>query len=377
MSAALAALAAVAAPVVHTGAPEAAVERVRRAAPGAGVLVPRDWVSVTSEPAGMAEGGAASTPCAGGEAEPVDAAAEAAWSAFLYGEFASGADRLAQAASTLACLDAPVDPAALARLRALEALLRLHAGDEAAAAVAWRAARAADPTSEPGADWPPASAERLRATPAEAPIPLRVVAGTLAVHVDGRPAGEAIAPGRHLVQAAGAGAWVDVLPSDRATLVVPGAYSPRPLGALLDEPEVLASVLAVVFGPGAEVWVAADGRLARLTAGRAEVVLVEEPVPDAVVEEQERRAGRRTAGLVIGVSGGALALVGAASAVGSSVAASVALADYAAASTPDEAVRARERFTSAAAWVAPAEWVTAGGVGVASVGVVVALGGRR
>ncbi|MCA9491778.1 MAG: hypothetical protein KC621_17725 [Myxococcales bacterium] len=353
---------AVAAPVVHEGPPDVAIELVRTVEPSSGTLVPRSWASITSEAVVIAEGGTVRG-CDGSRRPSSDlgSALEVVWSSFLYGDFDRGLTEAEAALRLIPCLDGTPDPEELARALRLLGLHRYLLRDEPGAVRAWRDARVLSVVG-PGEDWPEAARAAFFAARPPATVPLAAPAGVL---VDGTEAPGMLAPGHHVITI-GRETWlVDTGASSSITVVAPAAYAGRTLAEVAGGEE-LSPLLAGVFGEGTDVWVALSDRALRLTAGRKEVEVSMAPVVE--VTPPVRRA--RSAGAWVAALGGGVALGGAVGTAAALSATSGARSAYADATDPADILDARARFDRTAAWVVPAEWITGVGAAVGTAGLV-------
>jgi hypothetical protein len=260
--------------------------------------------------------GAVLVPCAGGpqSAVDVDNRAVKAARAIAYMDAADAEAQLAAADAGLACLDAPVPPALGARVHFLRGILAFDRGDVAGAATHFARARTFWPEMKWDPNYPPdARAVFEGAAPPEAALWLRLVPPPASgkLWVDGREvpvaeAGVALAPGPHVVQLddGGLATFAVDVQGPAGALVRPAATPPDALTWLRDPTlrPALSSVLAATIAPEETVYVADDGRLWRVHAGRDDW----EELAEAAVPARVARTRRVVGGTLLGAGGAAL-----------------------------------------------------------------------
>lgn len=168
-------------------------------------------------------------------------------SALAYMQFDDAAELLDP--RRLACLTAIVDPEPAAQLAYLHGVVVYELGDMAATEASFNLALSLDPGLVWDAGLPPRAQDLFAARKnAAASATLDVTAGVV---VDGRSAGRALVPGRHLVQSEdGTGFFVEI-GEGRSVLLLPDALDASMLGWTRDR-------RAPLLAAAVDAWVGGD-----------------------------------------------------------------------------------------------------------------------
>jgi hypothetical protein len=313
-------------PIVYIGDGEEALVRVRAAldAPEAQLeLVSLETMLASAE--AFTEGDATVTSCGERSVSNTDlhATAERLSAAIVMGLVEQRADVAAAVIPSLACLDEPAEPAAVARLLLASGVVLQLSGDEMGAERAHVAARAFDKRIPWNEDWPPEARVAFDRSAAvvlvEEPQPLDWRPVDATVWVDGLtlpPAEVELVPGVHLVQ------WGEPLHSvildltGPASVVLPSAFDAAPL---LEGPGAdLGPLLDQELGEPAMVYLASGASLKKgVSSGRPGArfwrwsPLETVPTIDPATEPGARTArGGSSMGLVLAGGGGAALVFG-------------------------------------------------------------------
>jgi len=210
---------------------------------------------------GRVEGGGTLSWCAGAPTS-VDSLAseiEAAEKAMAYMEHKKAAEILTGASASTGCLADAVDSEVLARLYYLQGIVAQRSGFDDKASEAFADALVFQPDMSWDDTFPPkakALFEAAKEAGQGAGVPL-VVVPAQDLTMDGAPVGGSLAPGRHLVQAQGQTAWLEVFPGTSPTLVLPLGLAEDALSPFDSDAQ---AVLAAVAGDDT-VHVVADGAI--------------------------------------------------------------------------------------------------------------------
>jgi hypothetical protein len=308
--------AALAAPLVHDGDPEAAaLAAALRGGVDPTTLEPVSLESLRGRPPVLLAGGQASGCPEGASPAPVAEALSRAEGSLLYGRFEEALSALIQARQAVLCSGEPVSAPALARIELLTGLIAQERGDETTARARYLAALGYDPQIP----WPSSYHAERRALFDTARAELPSATTELAVRplqppatLDGQPLPLAVPVGEHVVQV-GAVAVHVVLDEAPNRLVVPSAYPADALAWAGDEQRraELSALLAATLGEGTEAWVVHGDEVWRGLAGRTDWQAFPAPVAPAPAPEPEpvpgpprpRWAERLVAGGLVALGG--------------------------------------------------------------------------
>jgi hypothetical protein len=307
--------AALAAPLVHDGDPQAAIDAAsRRGGVDPGMLEPISLQELRGRPPVLLAGGQAQGCLEGATPAPVPEALTRAEGALLYGRFDEAMSSVIQARQEVLCSGAPTPPGLLARIELLTGLIAQERGDEATARTRYLAALVYDPQIP----WPQAYPAERRTLFDTARTELSSATTSLSVRplqppalLDGQAMPQAVLVGEHVVHVGSVAVHV-VLDEAPNRLVVPPAFPPDALSWAGDDAHraELSALLAATLGEGTDTWVVHGENVWHGIAGRTDweafLTLPDPVVPvpvEPTVPEQPRRWG-------VTLAGGGLALLG-------------------------------------------------------------------